>query len=212
MHQSRIGAEHSLTLILNNWQSASDEAKSEIFRQIQPELKRLAASLIARARERGLQPTQIVDDLYLRLLNQRKREWTSRKHFYATAAQVMRYIFLDYIRSDNAQKRGSGGTLLSLQEILGTAGEPADPSGEAALWIKKEEILALHQGLRMLEEISPRRAKIIELSYFGGFTMEEIADTLVPQVSPITVKREYARAHAFLRGILMTSQEPEANA
>jgi len=137
-----------------------------------------------RARRSHLQPTALVHEAYLRLVDQKEVHWQNRSHFFGIAAQQMRRILLDYARSHKAAKRGGLVGKLSLEEVMVAA---QDKSGD---------VVALDETLSRLEAIDSQQAKIVELRVFGGLTVEEAAEVL--SISPATVKRDWSMAKAWL--------------
>jgi RNA polymerase sigma-70 factor, ECF subfamily len=149
------------------------------------ELRRLAASYLRRERPgQTLQPTALVHEAYLRLLKDRPERWQNRAHFCAIAAHSMRQILIERARARGALKRGGGGARVTLDEAL-VAGQ--DPS---------VDILALDQALQRLAALDPEQARLVELRFFGGLTVEETAEAM--KISPATVKRHWAVARAWL--------------
>ena len=131
-----------------------------------------------------LQPTALVHEAYLRLVEQRNVDWHDRAHFYGVAAQVMRRILVDHARRHAARKRGDGAHRVPLEEVVQVSQHPTT------------SVLALDQALTRLEEIDPGLAQIVELRAFGGMTIDEAAHVL--KVSPSTAKREWRTAKAWL--------------
>jgi RNA polymerase sigma factor (TIGR02999 family) len=149
------------------------------------ELRRRAASYLRAERpDHTLQPTALVHEAYLRLVDQRSVSWANRSHFFGIAAQLMRRILVDHARRRQAAKRAA------VYRVTATAGDL--PSGEHA-----PELLALDGALADLEKLDPRQARIVELRFFAGLTVEETAE--VTGVSPATVNREWRTARAWLR-------------
>jgi RNA polymerase sigma factor (TIGR02999 family) len=155
---------------------------------LQGELRRLAASYLRRERAgHTLQPTALVNEAYLRLLPQQSLNWENRAHFFGIAAHMMRRVLVDYARRRRAVKRAHG------------AGEPVSLSGvpAPAPGLDEVDVLALHEALDALAALDARQAEIVELRYFGGLTLEEIAEVLDTSVS--TVKREWTTAKVWLK-------------
>jgi RNA polymerase sigma factor (TIGR02999 family) len=156
--------------------------------RVQGELRRLAASYLRR--ERGgqtLQPTAVVNEAYIRLLPQRGVSWENRAHFFGIAAKMMRRVLVDHARRRHAAKRDAG---------------PADPvsiSGVASpeREIDHVDVLALHDALSKLAKLDPRQSEIVEMRFFAGLTVEEIAEVL--DIAPATVKRDWATAKMWLK-------------
>ena len=134
-----------------------------------------------------LQPTALVHELYFTLVDQRTATWQNRAHFFATASILMRRLIVDHARRSSAAKRG-GDRLVSLDEGMDAAVE------------RPAEITRIDEALEMLAAIEPRQARIVELRFFGGLTIEETAEVL--GISPATVKREWATARAWLHSEL----------
>jgi RNA polymerase sigma-70 factor, ECF subfamily len=153
-------------------------------------LRRLAAAALSHERpDHTLQPTALVHEAYMKLIDQTQVKWQNRAHFFGIAAQVMRRILLDYARKHKAEKRGGSDENLPLEEGLIIVQEE-----------KSAELLALDEALENLAVIDEMKAKIVELRYFGGLSVEETAEVL--GVSGITVKRHWRMAKAWLYGQL----------
>ena len=153
------------------------------------DLRRLAAAHMRREPAgHSLQPTALVHETYVRLVEQRQAEWVSRAHFFGAAAGVMRRILVDLARARRADKRGGQLTRVTLAEDV-AAGGPTEI-----------DVLALHESLERMAAFSPRQERIVELRYFGGLTIEETAAVL--GISDATVVREWTIAKAWLRSAL----------
>ena len=177
-----------ITTLLKRWRAGSEEAGNELMERVQHELRRLAAGYLRR--ERGghtLEPTAIVNEAYLRLVPQRSLAWQNRAHFFGIAARMMRRVLTDHARRRRAAKRD------------GPAGEPVSISAvpAPAPGVDEVDVLALHDALSLLAKLDPRQAEIVELKYFAGLTVEEIAVVLSTSVS--TIKREWTTAKLWLR-------------
>jgi RNA polymerase sigma factor (TIGR02999 family) len=154
---------------------------------IYDELRRLAAGYLRRERpDRTLQPTALVHEAYLRLVDQTKVNWQNRAHFVGVAAQMMRRILVDHARAHTSRKRGGDYEKLALDENVDKAVE------------RSTELLALDEALKELAEINPQMSRLVELRYFGGLTFEETAEVL--GVTPVTVKRHWRMVKAWLFG------------
>ena len=154
------------------------------------ELRRLASSYLRRERDaQSLQPTALVHEVYLRMLRDKPMLFQNRGHFCAIAATAMRRILVERARARHALKRGGPAPRVTLDESL--AADPASAAGGAGV-----DVLALNQALERLEQIDPARARIVELRYFGGLSVEETAAEL--DLSPATVKRHWSVARAWL--------------
>src|SRR5688572_19572005 len=149
------------------------------------ELRRLAASYLSRERQgHTLQPTALVHEAYVRLIDQRQIDWTNRAQFIGLAAVMMRRILVNHARDRVADKRGAGAEHVPLT----VAGDP--------MGAPEVDLLDLHDALDRLAELDRRKSQIVELKFFGGLTIEEIAETV--QVSHATVEREWKFARAWL--------------
>jgi RNA polymerase sigma-70 factor, ECF subfamily len=157
------------------------------------ELRRLAAAYLRRERPgQTLQPTALVHEAYLRLAKDKPGRWQNRAHFCAIAANAMRQILVERARARGALKRGGGQPRVTLVDgAVDGIGVAAGNDGPAPI-----DLLALDQALTRLAELDPRQARIVELRYFGGLSLEETADAL--DVAPATVKRDWTVARAFL--------------
>ena len=174
-----------LTQLLVAWSDGDRAALDELFPLVYDELRQLARRRMRRERQgHTLRTTALVNDAYLRLVDQRQVRWQNRAHFFAIAAQMMRRILVDHARAKHYEKRGGGAAHVPLEEAAVLA------EGKAA------EILALDEALVALAEIDPRRARVVELRYFGGLSNEEIAEVL--KISPNTVTRDWNMARAWL--------------
>jgi RNA polymerase sigma factor (TIGR02999 family) len=175
-----------VTALLKEWSAGDRGALERLMPLVYDELRRLAAAHLKS--ERGnhtLQPTALVHEAYLRLVGQRSVSWANRAHFFGIAAQMMRRVLVDHARKRQAAKRTPG----TVHVDLGTS-ETADAD-------RAPELLALDQALTELEKLDPRQAKVVELRFFAGLSVEETAE--VAGISTATVKREWKTARAFLR-------------
>jgi RNA polymerase sigma factor (TIGR02999 family) len=174
-----------ITALLGDWSRGNRSALNQLLPLVYAELRRMAMRQL-RAERVGhtLQPTALVHEMYLRLVDQRNVDWRNRAHFFGVSAQVMRRILVDHARSHNASKRGEGLPRVTIDEAKGVSAPDAIP------------VLALDQALNRLTEIDEDLARIVELRAFGGMTIEEAACVL--DVSPSTAKREWRTAKAWL--------------
>jgi RNA polymerase sigma-70 factor, ECF subfamily len=177
---------HAITELLQELRRGGNTAAEDLLPLIYTELRRQAANYLRRERVgHTLQPTALVHDAYLKLLAQRDVEWQNRAHFYGVAAQAMRRILIDHARARKRWKRGGAAaahvTLMEHHAVQGA---------------QELDVLALDQVLTRLADIDARQARIVELRYFGGLSVEETAE--VVGISPATVKREWAMAKAWL--------------
>jgi RNA polymerase sigma-70 factor (ECF subfamily) len=183
----RSDRDDHVTTLLGQWRAGSSQAGQLLVAAVHRELRQLAAAYLRRERPcHTLQPTALVNEAYIRLCGQRTVDWQNRTHFYGIAAQVMRRVLVDYARRRRAAKRdGVAGKPLMLSGI-------PDPRG-----VRDIEVLALHEALTDLAALDSRQAQIVELRYFGGLTIDEIAQAQT--ISQATVKRELTTAKLWLR-------------
>lgn len=174
-----------VTRLLLDWSDGNERARNEMLPLVYDELRRLAASYLVRER-RGhtLQPTALVHEAYLRLVDQRQVNWKNRAQFVGLAAVMMRRILVNYARARAADKRGGD--------------VPKVPLSVAEdVWQPPEvDAIALHDALDRLSALDPRKSHIVELKFFGGLTTSEIAEVL--QISPATIERDWNFARAWL--------------
>jgi RNA polymerase sigma factor (TIGR02999 family) len=174
-----------ITALLDDWSRGKHRALDRLLPLVYAELRRVAARQLRRERAgHSLQPTALVHEAYLRLVDQRQVDWRNRAHFFGVAAQVMRRILVDHARRHNANKRGDGVQCLSLDQAAETPAPAAIP------------VLALDQALERLAAVDQSLAQIVELRAFGGLTIEEAAHVM--KVSASTAKREWRTAKAWL--------------
>jgi len=178
--------QHDMTRLLKAWSGGDRQALDDLLPVVYSEVRKLARSYLRRERpDHTLQATALVNEAYIRLIDQRDVKWQNRAHFFGIAAQIMRRILVDHARMQKAGKRGSGVNPVVLDEALEVASD------------QHLDFVALDDALNALAELDPRQAKIVELRYFGGLSIEETAE--VVQLSPATVKREWAGARTWLR-------------
>jgi RNA polymerase sigma factor (TIGR02999 family) len=174
-----------ITRILNEWRGGSQDAFNQLFPLVYDELRVMASSYMRRERaDHTLQTTALVNEAYLKLVNQSDATWENRVHFFAVAARVMRHILIDHARTRNYAKREGGAVKLSLDEVAVISEQRA------------AELVALDDALKQLAEIDARQSRIVELRYFGGLTIAETAEVL--KVSADTVKRDWNTAKLWL--------------
>ncbi|MGE5208337.1 MAG: sigma-70 family RNA polymerase sigma factor [Alphaproteobacteria bacterium] len=174
-----------VTQLLGDWSRGNERALEKLIPLVQPELHRLAHYYMSRERAgHTLQTTALLNEAYLQLTDKTQPPWQNRAHFMAVAAQLMRRIMVNHARTRQALKRGAGAIRVTLDEAaLVTEG-------------RAEELLALDEALEKLAEFDRRRCEIVEMRYFGGLTVEEIAEVL--KVHPNTVMRDWKAAKAWL--------------
>jgi RNA polymerase sigma factor (TIGR02999 family) len=176
-----------ITLMLKEWSSGKQEALDELLPLVYAELHRQASRYLHRERrDHTLQTTALIHETYLKLIDQRDVNWQNRAHFFGIAAQAMRRILVDYARGRHRAKRGGIGENLPLEE--------------AALVVSEErsiDLVALDEALTRLAKFDEQQARIVELRYFSGLSIEETAEIL--RISPATVKSDWNVAKAWLR-------------
>jgi RNA polymerase sigma factor (TIGR02999 family) len=191
-----VEREASITELLVSWREGNPAALEELTPRVHRELHALAKSYLRRGRpNQTLQPTAVVNEAWLRLLGPAQSpQWESRAHFFGIAARLMRLILTDYARAHYALKRGGDGEVVSLEEtsMLSTGRAP--------------DVLEIDQALDALAKVDERKAKVIELRYFGGMEREEIADAMALTLS--TVKRDLRLGEAWLRQFLAGVKRP----
>jgi RNA polymerase sigma-70 factor (ECF subfamily) len=186
-----------ITVLLNKLASGDQEAAAQLVPLVYDELRRLAVRRLLHERpDHTLQATALVHEAYLKLAEQQNAKWQNRAQFFAVASQVMRRILVDYARTQQRIRRGGKQHKLALDEVVLVSPDRTD------------EVLAVNESLSRLEKLDPRQGRIVELRYFGGLTIEEIAD--VVGVASKTVARELKVAKAWLYGHL--NQEHTDNA
>ena len=181
--------------MLKAWSGGEHEAADRFMPLLYDELRRQARRYLNRERpNHTLQTTALVHEAYLRLSEQAGIEWQNRSQFFALAAQMMRRILVNYAVKRNREKRGGGREDVSLDETILIATEDSG-----------EDLLALDEALTRLEKLDERQARVVELRYFSGLSIEDTAQVLA--ISPATVKREWNMARAWLRAEL-TGSDP----
>jgi RNA polymerase sigma factor (TIGR02999 family) len=181
--------QQQVTQLLCDWRSGDRAALAKLIPLVQPELQRLAHQYMSRERPgHTLQTTALLDDAYLQLADKTHPQWQNRAHFFAVAAQLMRRIMVDHARQRQALKRGGGAIRVTLDEAAAVTQTRAD------------ELLALDEALEKLATFDRRKAEVVEMRYFGGLTMEEIAEVLKVHVN--TVARDWTAARAWLLAAL----------
>ncbi len=178
-----------VTDLLIKFSDGKREAVDQLLPLIYDELKRIAANYLRRERsDHTLQPTALVNEAYMKMIDITQVSWQNKAHFIGVAANQMRRILVDHARQHNAQKRGGEFHILTLNEEIDKADE------------QSTELIALDDALTELAKMDPIKAQIVELRYFGGLTTDETAEVL--DVSPITIKRHWKMTKAWLYGQL----------
>ena len=174
-----------VTELLKQWTDGRQDALDQLIPRIYAELRKLASSYLRRERaDHSLQPTALVHEAFLKLVDQRAVQWQNRAHFFGIAAQAMRRILVDHARAHAAEKRGSGERPVAIDDNL--------PGGAGV----DLNVIALDEALCKLAALDLQQSRIVELRYFGGLTMEETAEAL--KISPATVGRDWTVAKAWL--------------
>lgn len=180
---------HGVTELLIKLSDGKREVVDELLPIIYDELKRIAANYLRRERsDHTLQPTALVNEAYMKMIDITQVSWQNKAHFVGVAANQMRRILVDHARNHNAQKRGGEFHIMTLNEEIDKADE------------QSADLIALDDALTELAKMDPIKAKIVELRYFGGLSTDETAEVL--GVAPITVKRHWKMAKAWLYGQL----------
>ena len=178
-----------VTQLLVAWGGGDQAARDELMPLVYEELRRLAHKCMRRERPaHTLQTSALLNEAYVRLVDQKNIQWQDRAHFFGIAARLMRQVLVDYARTRNYAKRGGDNCRVSLDEAMIVTRERA------------AEVVALDEALKTLAEIDPRQSQIVELRFFGGLSIDETAEVLA--VSPGTVMRDWTLAKAWLRRAL----------
>jgi RNA polymerase sigma factor (TIGR02999 family) len=178
-----MSSTHDVTRLLGDWRKGDQQALAQLMPLVYGELRQIAASYLRRERQgHTLQPTAVVHEAYVRLVQQKKPNLENRKHFFGVAARLMRQVLVEHARRRGARKRA--GRRVSLESAISFQRE------------RSRDVIVLDNCLTELEKVDPRKCKAIELRYFAGLSMDEIAQTL--DVSPVTVRRDLRMAEAWL--------------
>ncbi len=176
----------NITQLLEQWSEGDEGALNRLMPLVYDELHRLAAAYLRRERrEHTLQPTALVNEAYLKLIDQRHAHWRNRAQFFGVAAQLMRRILVDHARAHRARKRGGDRFLVSIGNGRSFGSQP------------DADLLTIHDLLNRLAEIDPEQGRIVELRFFGGLTINETAEVM--RVSHTTIEREWKLAKAWLK-------------
>jgi RNA polymerase sigma factor (TIGR02999 family) len=188
------GGQGDVTQLLAQWGQGDRAALDAATRIVYAELRKIAESYLHREREEHtLQPTALIHEAYLRLVKEQSPNFENRRKFFAFAARLMRQILVDHARSVGSQKRGGGAAMVPMNEVIDYVPDRA------------HEFLALNEALDVLARMSPRKAQVIELRYFGGLNVEETA--LMLDVSIATISREQRMAEAWLSQAMTESHD-----
>lgn len=189
-----MSASHSVTQLLERWNSGDREALDKLMPLIYEELRRMAQRYMRQQNpDHTLQTTALIHEAYLRMVKQKEKHFENRAHFFGVAAQAMRHILVDYARARGTSKRGGGTRPISLEEAALVTQERA------------AELVAFDDALKELERLSHRQSRVVELRYFGGLSVEETASVL--EVSPETVMRDWSMAKTWLHRALSAASE-----
>ena len=176
-----------VTILLQQISSGNSDAANRLIPLVFHELHQLARHYLQAERpDHTLQPTALVNEAYLRLVGDQARDWRNRAHFIGVSASIMRRILIDYARRRQTLRRSAGEQVLELRE-----------EREGLSHKEAEELIALNSALDRLEQMNSRQRQVVELRYFGGLSLEETAEVLA--VSPITVRRDWIAARAWLK-------------
>jgi RNA polymerase sigma-70 factor (ECF subfamily) len=179
-------APDGVTQLLINWRNGDKAALDQLLPLVYEELRRLARGFMGKERNNHtLQTSALINEAYLKLVDQDETNWQSRAHFFAVAAQIMRHILVDHARSYGYEKRGAGAQRVGLDDAKVFSEERAG------------ELVALDEALTDLATVDPRKSRLVELRFFGGLNIEETAEVM--ELSPTTVQREWRAAKAWLQ-------------
>ena len=180
----------NVTQLLLEWQQGDRDALDRLTPLVYDELRRMAHRYIQGERDgHTLETTALVNEAYLRLINQQQMDWQNRAHFFAVTARVMRHILIDHARRRHYLKHGGDAQQVSLEEA------------DAMTAVRAAELVALDEALDELMKLDPRKSRVVELRYFGGLSLEETADVLGSSI--MTVRRDWLAAKAWLYKAVM---------
>jgi RNA polymerase sigma factor (TIGR02999 family) len=175
-----------ITELLIDWNNGSPEALEKLMPMVELELRRIAANYMRRENPgHTLQTNALVNEAYLKLIDQREVRWQNRAHFFALASQLMRRILLDHARSQRRAKRGGDAVHVNLDDVAVITPE------------KSEDLIALDEALSRLTEFDPNKSKIVEMRFFGGLSVNEVAEVM--GIAPVTVMLHWRLAKAWLQ-------------
>jgi RNA polymerase sigma factor (TIGR02999 family) len=176
---------HDLTELLIQWSNGNEEALKDLMPLVYGQLRRVAAGYLRHERpNHTLESAAVVNEAYLRLIDQRKVHWENRAHFFGIAAHIMREILVDHARSRQTAKRGRGVERLEIDEVVDQAQQ------------RSVDLIALDEALSALEKLDPQKSRVVELRFFGGLSIEETAEVM--GLSAATVKRHWVLAKGWL--------------
>lgn len=175
-----------VTQLLNDWSGGNEEALETLMPLVYQELRKMAKGYMRKQNsDHTMQTTELIHEAYLKLVSNDEKKWENRSHFFGVAAQAMRHILVDHARSKSSEKRGGGAIKVDMDETLVISSQRAD------------EIIALDDALIELENLDRRKSRVVELRYFGGLSLVEIAELL--KVSRETVKRDWKFSKTWLQ-------------
>ena len=188
-----VELQHEVTRILHDWSGGDRNAPERLMPFVYDELRRLARSFLVRERDtHTLQPTALVHEAYVRLVDQTRVNWQNRAHFYGIASSMMRRVLIDHARAHATDKRGGGAVHLSLDDV------------QVPLEQRAADFVALDEALERLSQFDERKCRVVEMRFFGGLSDEEIAAVL--GVTTRTVLRDWKKARLWLYRELSTEQ------
>lgn len=191
LKRSRIEMSEDVTAVLREIEQGDSKKVNVLFSLVYPRLRSIAAKLLTRERRgTSMEPTMLVHEVYLKLVNQQEATWKTRSHFFAVGAEAMRRILVDHARQHNRQKRGGGMVRITLTDL----------NARALSVSRDQDVLDVAKLLDKLEELDARQAKLVELRFFGGLTLDEAAAAL--NISRRTVAYEWRMAQAWMRAEL----------
>lgn len=184
-----------ITQLLERWSNGEEKARDELMMLVYDQLHQLAVTYLRRERrEHTLQPTALINELFLKFSEQHRMSWQNRAQFFGVAAQLMRRILVDYARAHCASKRGGDRLCVSLRDIPSFGSQP------------DADLLALHDALNELAKLDPAQGRLVELRFFGGLTIKETAEVM--GIGHATVEREWKMAKAYLKRELTRTKKP----
>lgn len=190
--------QREVSALLADWSNGNEAARDELMPLVYDELRRLAGHYMSLERkDHSLQATALVNEVYLRFVDQRQVRLQGRAHFFAMASWMIRRILVDYARRANYAKRGGAARRVSLDEAMIVSKE------------KAADVVVLDDALTRLAAIDPRKSQVVELRYFGGLSVDEIAKVL--QISEVTVRRDWSTAKAWLYRAIGGTNKASAN-
>jgi RNA polymerase sigma factor (TIGR02999 family) len=185
--------QHEVTGILRDWSGGDPQAPERLMPLVYDELRRLARTFLSRERDdHTLQPTALVNEAYLRLVDQTRVSWQNRSHFYGIAASMMRRVLIDHARAHATEKRGGGAVRLSVDDV------------RLPLEQRAHSLVALDEALERLMQMDERKCRVVEMRFFAGMSDEEIAEVL--SVTTRTVLRDWKTARLWLYRELSVDQ------